>query len=260
MNKKIFFSGILLIFLLVILITGCNIRPNISKENTDEEICLAIETNFLKDRCLAYVKEDPNICNDFGCYALARKLKDGSICTTNSEDRTKYWGKSETGPGNTIKKVTSEFCQDFAEMSDAEFQQNYQEIVSSLSTPYTSPWGREPVKNISKSEILSQSVNEICNLDEKECYGACQVSKARCIMAVALVKEDPKICKEMKGKVAWVDDCYHAMAFMTNDVEICNFAKGYTRDECYLDFVTNGIHYVYLSFNRERDKSITESP
>lgn len=249
---------ILIIILFIASLMGCTMQPDISKESSDEEICLAIKTDFLRDKCLAYVKEDPNICGNVGCYALARKLKDGTICTTNAEDRTNYWDSS-----GTVKKVTSEDCQEFAEMDDAEYQKNYQNIVSELSDPNPYifnpiPYIEENEKNISKSEILSQTVNEICDLDKKDCYGGCPVSQAHCIMAVALVKNDYEICKKMRGRVAWADDCYHIMAFINDNVEICNFARRYTRDECYLDFVTKGINYVYISF--ERDKRFTENP
>jgi hypothetical protein len=263
MGKRIILLiGSAILLLLIYFIAGCT---NITGESTDEEICLAIETDYLRDRCLAYVKEDPDICQSAGCYALARKLRDGNLCTMQSEDKTNYWGKNENGPGNIIKKVSNEGCKEFAEMSDEEMEELRQNTVGNLANPKI-PKSKQDIRNrgeieyFSKEEILSKTPMETCALDEKECYGTCKVAKGTCIKAVARIKRDPKICKLTGDWVPshWESHCYHELAIVTGDIEICNKAKKVWKDECYFDIITDNIYYIYDSLKDTRDKSIAE--
>ncbi len=236
-------TKLILIVTLLFLLASCT---NITSQSSPEEVCSAIGTDFLRDRCAAYVTENPKLCEGIGCAILARKLGDANICM----DYGSYDGEK---------------CKAFARLTDQELAEARSNILGKLIDPKIKTPDQSHLRNLdcsegciinesmykyyTREEILSANTEEICYLEKQDCYGTCLVAQGECIKDVARVKQAPEIC-ELMGNIAlaqhvWKSDCYYELAIITNNIELCNQAQGLYQDECYFTLLADNLPYIY---------------
>lgn len=227
---------LILILALIFFLASCTyVTTNITNQSSPEKVCSAIGTDFLRDRCSAYVTENPKLCENIGCAILARKLGDANICL----DYGTYDGEK---------------CKAFARLTDQELAEARSNIMGKLTNPQV-PKPQDPINHpgeieyYTQEEILINDPVQMCYLEKEDCYGACVVAQGQCIKDVARVKRAPEVCELMErialSQHVWKSSCYYELAMITNNIELCNQAQTYNQDECYFNLLADNLPYIY---------------
>lgn len=90
------------------------------------------------------------------------------------------------------------------------------------------------------------NLKEVCNLDDKECYGVCKVERSICVNQVAMITKNPEICNFAEVSSCSRDKCLQKLAFLTGDIAYCNMMNLHKLDidKCYLNIVAEDIYFI----------------
>jgi len=210
-------KSVSIVTFLIILISGCTtFEPLPNSENSDEEICLSIKSDKLKNQCLAYIENNPEYCQKYGCYALAVKLLNKNICTTDG------WDDSD---GECLNLIS------IAEDRNLDIELR------------------------KKLELNCDDCSNVnfCNIDKTDCYGSCDVSRTLCIRSVAAINNNPDLCElpQISPQLS-KDICYSVVGSYNKNIETCNRISSLsdlTRERCYFNMVADSLEmkHNYLS-------------
>lgn len=214
------------LFAITILVSGCiNFEQLPTSRSSDEEICLSMKTDSLKNHCLSYINDDPDYCQEYGCFILASKLMNEDICTNNHHDE------------ECISFVTS--IKNGKDL-DSELKKRLELSCRSYRNPL----------DIQDEEEGDCSSLDICDIQNNECYGSCDVRRHSCINSVAAINNKPEFCD--LPQATRHGGCYYNVGSYNKNIEMCNKITSSIvsiRDRCYLNVITDRLEmkYGYIS-------------
>lgn len=207
----------------IVIISGCvNLESLPNSQSSDEEICSSIENDKLRNQCLAYVNDNPDLCQEYGCYALAVKQVNENVCTNDG------WDDSE-GKCLSIVAIAKNQSLDIELMK--KFQLNCKEIGKFYDERNT--------------EAGDCSSIDICDIQNTECYGMCDVWRSLCIQSVAVINNNPDYCELSQVTRS---SCYYRVGSYTRNIELCNKispSDDLTRERCYFNVVADSLEIKY---------------
>jgi hypothetical protein len=227
--KKWWFWTIVIALMIIIFMIIIPKVPNVNKDSTKEEICNAIKTDFLKNQCLAYINDNPSFCDYDECYnIMAFKLGKVSIC---SKSRDAFCPKLAN-----LSEIQKQEIFDFYEKDLSSCEVHSQNIIEVLDNNTLYKGG--------DTYTCSNNPKD-CDLNNKECYGTCDVARTGCIIKVASILKNKEICNYIKENFSGKERCILILAIATKDLELCKKLRTYYRDECFLNYATDRTHHIF---------------